>query len=460
VDFTNKSNNEGIDAAKQLLRKLLDEPTGPAPIPIASEIQSSQQNIDPSAELKADAQHLARQRAEAIRKAREKKQQEHTSQVIPSAPTFEKKVPQQKTQSQSSKLFPIIAGMIVIGLLCMGGGWAIWDCCLAPTSTTHITITLTPSIPPIVEATTETPPEVIPTTPAPPEKQELAFVSDRGQAVGDFQAFVIDPDNPNPTSYQPFSENPTGYERVYWPSFCGDQLAVESQSKNGNSQWIYFLDRISPPSQWKSGGGTQLGQPHCSPDGRYISYSALNQGKWYTLVVADVADGSIILSSLQNNIVGRASWPRSTESMLFPIYIDSDNWSFYFMKSFGVASYDPQILNLNGVSPSISPDGQQIAYYCPDNRDDQYGPLCVADISGGSPRVLVTTDISHNGDFHRDTGVWVSSVTPVWSSDGQWIYYIDYEGGDYDIFRIPSNGGSRENITRDWSSNEFMPATR
>jgi len=30
VDFTNKSNNEGIDAAKQLLRKLLDEPTGPA----------------------------------------------------------------------------------------------------------------------------------------------------------------------------------------------------------------------------------------------------------------------------------------------------------------------------------------------------------------------------------------------------------------------------------------------
>ena len=291
--------------------------------------------------------------------------------------------------------------------------------------------------------------------------EELAFVSDRGQTIGDFQAFVIDPDNPNPTNYQPFSMNPVGYERVFWPSFCGDQLVVEAQDKHesGNPQWIYLLDHSSPPSQWRAGGGIELGQPNCSPDGRYLSYSARNQDGWKSLIVADIANATPIITASQVNIVGRASWPLSMESMLFPVYTDSNNsiWSFYFMKNFGRGSYETQVLNLKGVSPSISPDGQQIAYYCPDDRYDQYGPLCVADINGGSPRVLVTTDISHNREFIT----WVSSVTPVWSSDGQWIYYLDYEGGDYDIFRIRSNGGSRENITQDWSSsNEFMPATR
>ncbi len=292
-----------------------------------------------------------------------------------------------------------------------------------------------------------------------PEFEELAFVSDRGQSIGDFQAFVIDTNNPNPVNYQPFSANPPGYERVYWPSFCGGQLAVEAQDKqeNGNAQWIYFLDRVSPPARWGLGGGDALGQPRCSPDGIYLAYSAHNQDGWMSLFVAD-RNGSFFSSYPQNKTVGRASWSQSMASMLFPVSISDDNksWAFYLMKNFGKPSYEVQNLNFTGVSPSISPDGRQIAYYCPDDLYDQYGPLCVTDIGGGSPRVLVTTDISHNLDFV----VWVSSVTPVWSSDGQWIYYLDYEGGDYDIFRIRSNGGSKENITRDWPSNELMPATR
>jgi hypothetical protein len=458
VDFTDISYNEGIERAKELLRKLIDESA--RAIPKSDDINAQGSQPDRSAELQADAQRLARQRADAVRKAREKEQLERNSQVTSSAPVIQKRAPQPQSQpqkQQSTKLFSIIGIVALLSILCIGGGYFVVT--NLPLSKTPITPTNTPSPTPTMTATIESPPGVTPPTPIPPGPDpELAFVSDRDQTVGSsLQAFVIDPDNPNPLNYRPFASNPSGYEYVYWPSFCGDQLAVEVQNKSGNPQWIYFLDRTSPPSRWGLASGDELGQPRCSPDGRYISYSAFNEKKWDTLVVADVANGSIILSSSQDNIVGRASWPLSAESMLFPVYINSDNWSFYFMKNFGVASYESQILNLKGVSPSISPDGQQIAYYCPDKGD---GSLCVANINDKLPRFLYQTDISHNSDFHNNTGVWVSSVTPVWSSDGQWIYYIDNDGGDYDIFRIHPDGSGRENITRDWPSNEFMPATR
>jgi len=178
VDFTDISYNEGIDQAKHLLRKLINEPAKSLLKSDSIKDQLSQSSSDRSAELQADAQRLARQKSEAIREAREKEQLERTSQVIPPATTFEKKVPQQKAQSQSSKLFPIIAGIIVIALLCMGGGWAVWRYILSPTETplppvptTAVPITVTPSFTP----TTKSPPEVLPTTPAPPS---IVFPSD------------------------------------------------------------------------------------------------------------------------------------------------------------------------------------------------------------------------------------------------------------------------------------------
>jgi hypothetical protein len=167
VDFTNKSNNEGIDAAKQLLRKLMDEPTEPRPVFPVSNVQSPQPEADHSAELKADANRLARQRAEAINRAREQEQQGRTSQVVPQAPPpIVKNVPQQQAQkSAAPKRTPMIIGAALILLLLLGGGAMAWWIFNPP----H---TITPSIPttkvPIIVITTEAPPEPVPTTPAPP----------------------------------------------------------------------------------------------------------------------------------------------------------------------------------------------------------------------------------------------------------------------------------------------------
>jgi len=47
---------------------------------------------------------------------------------------------------------------------------------------------------------------------------------------------------------------------------------------------------------------------------------------------------------------------------------------------------------------------------------------------------------------------------PVWSLDGRWIYYASLDGGDLDIFRIHPDGTGQANLTKNWPSNELMPA--
>ncbi|MDX1377307.1 MAG: TIR domain-containing protein [Anaerolineales bacterium] len=166
VDFTNKSNNEGIDAAKQLLRKLMDEPTEPRQDAAAD--QGSQPKIDRSAELKADANRLARQKAEAIRRAREQEQRERASQISQQAPPPpEERLPQGRPQTQTrSRLVPIIAGVSILLLLCLGGGWIAWPYIFPPTHTPPPPITLTTPPPTITRTPTHTPigPGPIPTT--------------------------------------------------------------------------------------------------------------------------------------------------------------------------------------------------------------------------------------------------------------------------------------------------------
>jgi hypothetical protein len=189
VDFTDKSNNEGIEAAKQLLRKLMDEPTGPRPASVSADIPSPQPEVDRSAALKAEANRIARQKAEAIRNAQSQEQQKPLPQVVPAAPpTFEQKAPQQQTQRQSGlNTTLIIGGITLLSLFCLGGGWVAYRLLFPPTTSTpeipttevpNVPFTWTPShtpigpttITPTLTPTITTTPTVTPFAPQEPEQ--------------------------------------------------------------------------------------------------------------------------------------------------------------------------------------------------------------------------------------------------------------------------------------------------
>lgn len=183
VDFTDKSNNEGIDAAKQLLRKLMDEPTGPGPASVSTNAQSPQPEVDRSIALQAEANRIARQKAESIRDAQVQEQQKPTPRVVPAAPpAFEQKTPQQQTQRQPGlNTTLIIGGISLLFLFCLGGGWVAYRLLFPPptitpgiptTAVPEIPITWTPSHTPVVP-TTITPtftPTVTPFAPQEPDQ--------------------------------------------------------------------------------------------------------------------------------------------------------------------------------------------------------------------------------------------------------------------------------------------------
>ena len=197
VDFTNKSYNEGIDIAKQLLRKLQDEPTGPVPA-----IQSDFQNHKAKAESeriaaqKVEADRLARQRAEALRAAREKEQLERRSQVVPSVQTNVKQVSQPQAQKRPApKFIPIFIGIALILLLCSTGGIYVYNIIASSTET------------PVILQTTEAPPQVATTLPPPISTTEAPPIPDT--------------DTPIPSTF--FPQEPDQFIIFYWETIIYDK---------------------------------------------------------------------------------------------------------------------------------------------------------------------------------------------------------------------------------------------
>ena len=85
-------------------------------------------------------------------------------------------------------------------------------------------------------------------------------------------------------------------------------------------------------------------------------------------------------------------------------------------------------------SPSWSADGKWIAFDAIQTGTGNWNlHLLAAD--GGPTIQTLTSDTSNN-------------VRPSWSLDGQWIYFGSDRTGDWQIWRMPSAGGTPERITR------------
>jgi Tol biopolymer transport system component len=159
----------------------------------------------------------------------------------------------------------------------------------------------------------------------------------------------------------------------------GNNLIFTQQRVDENI-WRVDLSVLTAPTMKLAGSTRTETAPDISPDGKQIAFESTRSGS-HEVWVSDF-DGS---NAVQ-------------------------------LSSFGVS--------MTG-SPRWSPDGKLIVF---DSRIGGVANLYVVDPRGGIPRKLEI-------DIH-------SASSPVWSHDGQWIYFVSlHDSKKSNVWKVPSKGG-------------------
>jgi Tol biopolymer transport system component len=189
-----------------------------------------------------------------------------------------------------------------------------------------------------------------------------------------------------------------------------------------------------------------------SPDGKFVAFMSDAAGE-FDIWVKQVGTGSF--RNLTENI-GPLSAPGILRNFGFSgdgaeIWLSTSNDSGGPKILIPLTGGTPRaFLGKGDVAPSWSLDDRRIVYFNNANGD----PLFVADRSGSDASRVVAPTVGGERPFF-DAGL--HSHNPVWSADGQWIYFVHGDPtNDMDIWRIRPAGGSPERMTQLHAAMNYM----
>jgi Tol biopolymer transport system component len=220
----------------------------------------------------------------------------------------------------------------------------------------------------------------------------------------------------------PAIENPLATARF---SRLTDWAGTESHAEiSADGRFVAFLaDRegqfdlwVSPVGSWKFTNLTQDKSPLDSPSTLLRSFGFSGDGAeiWFSPKEARGQNPSSVA-------------PRTEAKMLMPL----------------LGGMPRPFLGEKAETPAWSPDGMRVAYFMNGNGD----PLFVADRTGADARQIF---LSQQKGMH--------SHNPVWSPDGQWIYFVHGMNPTekMDIWRIRPSGEAPERLTEQHAAVNFL----
>jgi Tol biopolymer transport system component/DNA-binding winged helix-turn-helix (wHTH) protein len=172
-----------------------------------------------------------------------------------------------------------------------------------------------------------------------------------------------------------------------WPAVSsqGDKLAYSASSDSVN---VWRRDLLNPElSPVKLISSTQnQNQAQYSPDGKHIAFHSTRAGPW-ELWMSDADGTNLVQLSKMEVVTGISRW---------------------------------------------SADSKQIVFQ---SKPKKTGETYIVDISERVPRKLFTNSLD--------------TATPSWSHDGKWIYFRSHEAFGHKLYRCPSSGGEKVQVSAD-----------
>ncbi len=173
--------------------------------------------------------------------------------------------------------------------------------------------------------------------------------------------------------------------------------------------------------------------PVISPDGKFVAFLSDRAGE-FDIWLSQVGTGTF-----RNLTEDMPSLPPANY-IVKTLGFTGDGSEIWFrlgatrMRAMPLIGGTPRLfLGEPAFSPAWTKDGTRMAYQNQADGD----PMFVANSTGAdSRRIFVDQKGQHNHN-------------PVWSPDGQWIYFVHGEGGsgEMDAWRIRSSGGTPERLT-------------
>jgi Tol biopolymer transport system component len=203
-------------------------------------------------------------------------------------------------------------------------------------------------------------------------------------------------------------------------------LGIWMRSSVPGIDTLFANAKFTPFTNWE---GSEL-DAALSPDGRFVAFLADRTGTfhvWLKQIGGDFIDLTPGESDQRDSGPNRAVGFSANGS---EIWGHGGN-RLRVRPLTGGASH--AFLGEHVVNVAWAPDGTQLVYFTFDAGD----PMYIADRTGGNARQIF---IGKDGDHNH---------YPVWSPDGQWIYFVHAIQAvhEFDVWRIASSGGTPERLT-------------
>jgi Tol biopolymer transport system component len=173
---------------------------------------------------------------------------------------------------------------------------------------------------------------------------------------------------------------------------------------------------------------SNAGYPTWSPDGNNIAYNLFPNGPVPNQIFWATRDGS------SSQVIGfgvRPAWqPGGSNTLIFD-GCDGNGANCYSL--YTENAYTPDVKNPKfiaaGTNAAWSPNGSEIVF----QANDASGINIYVVNHDGSNKRAVTKDSGHSGD-------------PIWSSDGQWIFYRSDKSGVWALYAVRADGTEARKI--------------